>query len=162
MSYLEPFPNYFNDLIRDNKVILEGEYVWDAAHRVTLGSDQADAKEKILAAYEQNGLMPPYFKDVAAELHMPLAEAKDFLLLLVEEGKLLKAKEDLYFSAKVISGLQAKLIDFLVQNEEISMSQFKDLTGTSRKYSVPLMEYFDSRNVTLRIGDIRKLRKKVG
>ncbi len=151
-----------NDLIRSNKVILEGEYVRDAAHRVTLGIDQADAKKKILAAYENNGLMPPYFKNVADEINMALADAKDVLLLLIEEGKLLKAKEDLYFSAQAMSTLKEKLIDFLVNNEEISMSQFKELTGTSRKYSVPLLEYFDSQNVTLRIGDVRKLRKKVG
>lgn len=151
-----------NDLIRSNRVILEGEYIRDADHRVKLGLDQAKAKEKILSAYEQNGLMPPYFKDVAAGLNMDLADAKDVLSLLVKEGKLAKAKEDLYFSSQAISTLEEKLIAFLVQNQEISMTQFKDLTSTSRKYSVPLLEYFDSRNITLRVGDVRKLRKKVG
>lgn len=151
-----------NGLIRGKKVIVEGETIRDADHKVTLGIDQADAKKKILAAYEKNGLTPPYFKDVASEINMNLAGAKDVLLLLIEEGKLLKAKEDLYFSSQAMSALKEKLIDFLVNNEEISMSQFKELTGTSRKYSVPLLEYFDSQNVTLRIGDVRKLRKKVG
>ncbi|MBW2355702.1 MAG: SelB C-terminal domain-containing protein, partial [Deltaproteobacteria bacterium] len=41
----------------------------------------------------------------------------------------------------------------------ISTPQFKEMTGVSRKYLIPLAEYFDSRNVTIRIGDIRKLRR---
>ncbi len=151
-----------NDLLRQEKVVLESEIIRDASHRVVLGIDQAEAKEKILAIYEEKKLMPPYFKDVATALKMDPAGAKDVMALLVQEGKLLKAKEDLYFAASAMAELKDKLVDFLVQHDEISMTQFKELTGTSRKYSVPLLEYFDSRNVTLRIGDVRKLRKKVG
>ncbi|MBA3036299.1 MAG: hypothetical protein FP814_07375, partial [Desulfobacterium sp.] len=49
--------------------------------------------------------------------------------------------------------------EFLKKNGEMSAPQFKDMTGASRKYLIPLLEYFDSKNVTIRIGDIRKLRR---
>jgi selenocysteine-specific elongation factor len=53
-------------------------------------------------------------------------------------------------------------VDFLNANEEITTPQFKDIAGVSRKYLIPLFEYFDATNVTLRVGDVRKLRKTLG
>jgi selenocysteine-specific elongation factor len=46
----------------------------------------------------------------------------------------------------------------LVANKELTTPQFKDMTGVSRKFLIPLIEYFDAQNVTIRVGDIRKLR----
>ena len=80
-------------------------------------------------------------------------------MLLVEDGKLIKVKDDLYFDEGAISKLQQELVNFLMNQGEISTPQFKEMTGASRKYVIPLIEYFDSQNLTIRIGDIRKLRK---
>jgi selenocysteine-specific elongation factor len=148
------------ELTRKDTVVVEGDLVRHRDHTVTLGVDQADIREKILSAYENGGFTPPYFKEIAASLEMTPDQAKDVLSLLIAEKKVVKVKEDLCFSAAAIADIETKLVDFLKQNSEISMPQFKELTGTSRKYSVPLMEFFDSNNLTLRIGDIRRLRKK--
>jgi selenocysteine-specific elongation factor len=148
------------ELTRKDAVVVEGDLVRHCDHTVTLGVDQADIREKILAAYENGGFTPPYFKEIAASLKMTPDQAKDVLLLLIGEKKVVKVKEDLCFSAGAIADIETKLVDFLKQNGEISMPQFKELTGTSRKYSVPLMEFFDSNNLTLRIGDLRRLRKQ--
>jgi selenocysteine-specific elongation factor len=151
-----------NELTRKESVQVDGDQVRRTGHTVTLEIDQADAREKILSAYDAGGFTPPYFKDVASSLGMPPARAKEVLSLLVKEKQLVKVKEELYYSTAIMKDIEAKLVDFLKQNSEISMPQFKDLIGTSRKYSVPLMEYFDSNNVTLRVGDARRLRKKGG
>jgi selenocysteine-specific elongation factor len=71
-----------------------------------------------------------------------------------------KAKEDLYFYADAVKDLQQKLVEFLTIHGEMSTPQFKEMTGVSRKYLIPLIEYFDAQNVTIRIGDIRKLRNR--
>ena len=78
---------------------------------------------------------------------------------LVDEGSIVKVKEDLYFHVKAISDLKNKLVGFLEARGEITTPQFKEMTAVSRKYVIPLAEYFDSKNVTLRVGDVRKLRK---
>jgi len=78
---------------------------------------------------------------------------------LVEEGQIIKTKEDLYFHVKAVEKLKSRLVDFLKTHGEITTPQFKEMTGASRKYVIPLIEYFDSKNVTLRVGDSRKLRK---
>jgi selenocysteine-specific elongation factor len=84
--------------------------------------------------------------------------AKSVLRILVEEGHMVKIKEDLYFHTGAIEDLKNRLVDFLKINGQLTTPQFKELAGVSRKFLIPLLEYFDSRNVTLRIGDIRKLR----
>ncbi len=84
---------------------------------------------------------------------------KDVLMLLVDEGQIVKTKDDLYFHADAVNNLKNRLVDFLKSNGEITTPQFKEMTGASRKYVIPLIEYFDAQKVTLRIGDSRKLRK---
>jgi selenocysteine-specific elongation factor len=81
-------------------------------------------------------------------------------MLLLDQGLIVKAKEDLYFHEKTVQDLQQKLVDFLVSHQEITTPQFKEMTGVSRKYLIPLIEHFDAKNVTIRIGDIRKLRNR--
>lgn len=147
-------------LIKEKTVVAEEDVVRLASHTVRLGGSQTELKQKILTAYQDSGLTPPYFKDIAKKLDMAPDEAKDVLMLLVGENQLIKVREELYFHARALSELQAKLIAFLEEFDEISMPQFKEMTSISRKYCVPLLEFFDSRNVTLRIGDIRKLRKR--
>jgi len=80
-------------------------------------------------------------------------------MLLVEEGQVVKTKDDLYFDARAVDDLKTKLVEFLKSNGEITTPQFKEMTGVSRKFVIPLIEYFDAKNVTLRIGDSRRLRK---
>jgi selenocysteine-specific elongation factor len=89
---------------------------------------------------------------------MEAATVKDVLMLLVDQGKIVKVKEELYFYGEAVSDLKKRLIEFFKKNEEITTPQFKEMTGVSRKYLIPLIEYFDSKNVTIRVGDSRKLR----
>ncbi|MBU4287082.1 MAG: SelB C-terminal domain-containing protein, partial [Proteobacteria bacterium] len=128
------------------------------SHTVSLGSDQAEVKEKILSTYLKSGLCPPYFKDLSKSLDIDAKRAKDVLILLVEEGLIIKTKEELYFHAEVVNNLKKRLVDFLLTHGEMTTPQFKEMTGITRKYLIPLIEYFDSKNITIRIGDIRKLR----
>ncbi len=147
-----------NQMIKEKDIIAEEDTIRLSEHTVSLGVDQADIRKNILNAYLKAGLAPPYFKELARILNIENARAKDVLMLLIDEGLLFKAKEELYFYADAVNDLKNKLVDFLVSNKEITTPQFKDMTGVSRKYAIPLIEYFDSRNVTIRVGDIRKLR----
>ena len=150
----------FNQMIKDGAIVQEGESVRLASHKVSLGEDQAGIKKKIVEIYRNNKLQPPYFKEVVKTLNLDTSRAKDVLMLLVDEGTIVKIKEDLYFHLEPLTRLKEELVDYLLENQEIATPQFKDLTGASRKYVIPLMEYFDRKNVTIRVGDARKLRQK--
>lgn len=149
-------------MVKEKTVRLEEDIVFMADHKVTLAVDQEDLKDRIVEAYEAAALSPPYFKAICSDLNVPMEVAKPVLALLINEGVVVKIKEDLYYHHKHLNKLKEKLADFLLAHEEISTPQFKDMTGASRKYVIPLIEYFDSIQLTIRVGDIRKLRRRPG
>jgi len=153
------FSLIINQMIKSKDIAAEEETVRLADHKVSLGTDQTDIKKKIIKTYKMSGLTPPYFRELAKTLDVNPARANDVLMLLIEEGIIIKTKEDLFFHIDAVKDLQKRLVDFLTSNGEITTPQFKDMTSVSRKYLIPLIEYFDSKKLTLRIGDIRKLRK---
>jgi selenocysteine-specific elongation factor len=69
-----------------------------------------------------------------------------------------RVKESLYFHADSLASIQARLVDLLRERKEIGPGDIKDLLGISRKYAIPLLEHFDSRGVTRRVGERRVLR----
>jgi selenocysteine-specific elongation factor len=149
-----------NQMIKDQVIVQEEKTVRLKSHRVSLAVDVASLRQKLLGTYKDRGLQPPFFRDVIEALKAEPAQAKDVLNLLIEEGRIIRTKEDLYFHAEAIAELKQRLVKFLEQHGEMNPSQFKDMTGgASRKFLIPLLEYFDSKNVTLRVGDVRKLRK---
>lgn len=149
-----------NHLVSAGTVTQEGDSVRLTNHKVALKVDQADMREKILSAYVETGITPPYFKSLVVEtLGYDFDQARDVLMLLVKEKKLVKIKEDLYFHADALEALQKKLVEFLKANKTIDAPQFKDLAGgIARKYLIPILEYFDMKNITIRVGDTRQLR----
>jgi len=88
-------------------------------------------------------------------------EIREAISLLFREGLLVKVKDELYFHTKPYQELKERLREFFSKNKEITTQEFKDLTRTSRKYTIPLLEYFDARKVTIRVGDKRRLRDKI-
>jgi selenocysteine-specific elongation factor len=154
------FTMALNQMTADKTVAQEGDSVKLTTHKVSLGEDQAGMKKKISGIYLENGLQPPYFKEVVNVLGFDSSHAKDVLMLLVVEGILIKAKEDLYFHAEPMRELKEKLIAYLQTHGEITTPQFKEMTQASRKYVIPLLEYFDANHLTLRVGDSRKLRQQ--
>ncbi|RPH48057.1 MAG: selenocysteine-specific translation elongation factor [Desulfobacteraceae bacterium] len=160
-DFLNPklFILIINQMIKDKKIALDEDMVRLEGHKVSLGEDQSSIKTKIIKAYKESGLTPPYFKELVQEHKIDPARAKDVLMLLVDEGVVTKIKEDLYYHSDNLNDIKDKMIDFLKKNSEMSAPQFKDMAGASRKFLIPLLEYFDSKNLTIRIGDIRKLRK---
>ncbi len=157
-----PGSKLFNQMLhqmeKQELILQEEESVRLASHTVALAADQASVRKKLLDVYQKSGLTPPYFKELAKTLDIDSKRANDILILLVNEGELIKVKENLFFHAAAVNRLKARLVDFLKSRGEITTPQFKEMTGISRKYVIPLIEYFDSKNVTIRIGDIRKLR----
>lgn len=147
-----------NQMIKGGQITQEENTVRLSDHRVSLGADQADIRQKMLDIYQKGGLQPPYFREVPGMLGADPNHTKEVLMLLVEEGHIVKTKDDLYFHVTAITELKSRLVDFLKANGEITTPRFKEMTGASRKYVIPLIEYFDACKVTLRVGDSRKLR----
>lgn len=143
---------------KENQIVQLEDTVRLASHEVSLQIDEAEVSRKIESVYRESGLTPPYFKELSKELNIDAGSAKAVLMLLVKQGEIIKVKEELFFHSRAVGALQERLVAFLKENDEITTPEFKDMTGASRKYVIPLLEYFDSRNITIRVGDSRKLR----
>jgi selenocysteine-specific elongation factor len=148
-------------LTQPGRIAVERDQVRLASHKVQLAGEQEELLKGLEALYRRGRLTPPTLKEVEAALKAPLPKIQQLLPVLVNQGKLVKVKEDLYFHADAMAGLKADLVDFLKNNREITVHQFKDLTNTSRKFTIPLLEYFDTNRVTVRVGESRRLREGV-
>nr|HEX4316394.1 selenocysteine-specific translation elongation factor [Kofleriaceae bacterium] len=104
------------------------------------------------------GIEPARPKDMPGALGVTEAQIKTALDRLVGAKLAVKVKPDLIMDAAVVAGLRTKLLAFLDTHPTIDAQQWKDLTGASRKFTIPLAEYFDAEKVTLRIGDVRRKR----
>ncbi|MEW6520696.1 MAG: selenocysteine-specific translation elongation factor [Thermodesulfobacteriota bacterium] len=132
-----------------------------AGHQVFLQADEKAIREKMEKLFAMAGLNAPTIKEVyAAFPDAPQSLVMEVLSLLVKDGLVAKVTNDFYFSARALDELQKKMVDYLQREGDIDAPRFKDLTGLTRKFSIPLLEYFDKIKVTLRVGDKRILRAK--
>lgn len=151
----------FNRLSKENLVVMDKSIIRLADFKVALQVDQHAVKEKIKSIYAASGLTPPFFRTICRDIDIDNKNATDVLHMLIDEKSIIKTKDDLYFDAHRIEKLEQELIAFLKANESISTPEFKEMTGVSRKYVIPLIEYFDTVHLTIRVGDTRQLRRKV-
>ncbi len=157
-------PKIFNivlaRLVKDGKIVQEENNVRLAGHEVALKVDLQDIKKKITTIYKKSGLTPPFFRNICKDLEVDEKTALSVLHILIDEKAIVKTKDDLYFDSTAIEDIQKKLVEFIESKGEITTPEFKDMTKISRKFVIPLIEYFDSINLTIRVGDTRQLRKK--
>ena len=154
------FTLVLNGMIKEKEVVQTEDMVRLASHSVSLGRDQQDIKQTIIETYRDTGLEPPFFRDLSKRLKLSPDRAKDMLNLLINEGVIIKTKDDLYFHVEAVDALKKKVIGFFENHEDMATPQFKEIAKVSRKFLIPLIEYFDTTNFTIRVGDMRKLRKK--
>jgi selenocysteine-specific elongation factor len=146
-----------NQLAEQKVLVQEKELVRLTGHKVELKEDQQAVRDSLEKVYLTSGLQPPYFKELAEKFTK--GQPRQVLELMVKEGKLVKVKEDLYFHRQAIEDLKKSLIHWLREKGAITTPEFKDLTQASRKYTIPLLEYFDALQVTMRVEDKRLLRE---
>jgi len=147
-------------LLKKGDIVAEQEVLRLKDHKVSLASDQAKVRETIENAYKEGGTTPPNLKDVLDPMGMDFKAASSVLRLLQDEGVLVRLTNDLYYHGSALAAIQSKMLDFFAENQEMGAPDFKAITGLSRKYLIPLLEHFDKEKVTVRVGDVRHLRKR--
>ena len=146
-------------LIKQGKLVGEGEYLRLPAHAASFTKEQAPVSEALLSAYQKAGLTPPNSNELLENLHISKKEAAPVLAALRTSGQLVRVAEGLWYAAEHLASLETALRQWFTTNESIDVGGFRDLTGLSRKYLVALLEYFDAQKITIRVGDKRILRK---
>ena len=145
-------------LIRKKQVEAEGSKLKLPGFKPAVGKDQELYKDKIVEAIKKGGSQPPVREELPALFGITDRDAKDLLRLLADEGRVVRINDSLYLDKAVLDAIRADVMKFLQQKKEIIVAEFRDLAKTSRKFAVPILEYFDSQKLTQRIGDKRVLR----
>ena len=151
------FQIMIGELIRSDKIVLEKDKLRLPGHRVS-SSDEKGLVKKVEETILKGGLQPPSPKELSEVWSEEEAGILAIFEHLVHEGILMKIRSGIYFHRTPFEQVKENLVQFLRKNREITTPQFKEMTGASRKYVIPLIEYFDQIKLTLRLGDKRVLR----
>ncbi|HUL17352.1 MAG TPA: selenocysteine-specific translation elongation factor [Terriglobales bacterium] len=143
-------------LVAEKKIELAGELVRKAGAAIALQPEEARSKEQIEAAFAKAGLAVPSVREVLSQLPVEPKRAEKLLQLLLRENNLVRVTPELVFHPAALRQLREKLQEYRkAKGERITVPVFKELTGITRKYAIPLLEYLDRERVTRRAGDER-------
>ncbi|RMF85611.1 MAG: selenocysteine-specific translation elongation factor [Nitrospinota bacterium] len=146
-------------LQQEGVLVVERDKVRLVGHQVRLGEDQEAILRQIEQEFLAAGWQPPRPEEVFDRLSLHRPEEKELLQVLVDQGQLVRVKDQLFMHRQHVQAAEEKLKAFLQEHREITAAQFRDLLSVSRKFAIPFLEYFDSQRLTMRIGDKRVLRK---
>src|SRR5205807_98176 len=147
----EIFSTAIDELVREKKVGSAGELVQLAGRGVVMKDDEAESKKTIEQAFASSGLKVPSLKEVLAGLKVDKVRAQKIVTLLLREKALVKIADDLVFHQSALIDLRQKITALKSTSPKIDVGRFKELTGVSRKYAIPLLEYLDHERVTRRV-----------
>ncbi len=137
----------------------DAERVHPPGTAAKLSGPDADAQEKLAGVLEKAGLSPPRVDELPALIGQTPHRTSSLLKALAGAGRASKVSEGLWFGATALMDLRRRVLAHLSERGSIDAQSFKELTGLTRKFAIPLLEYFDREKLTLRIGDKRVLRK---
>jgi len=146
-------------LIKKGAITMTREFLALPEHKPVLQDGQRALRHRIVKLYTDAGRTPPSRKELVETLRIQDREAAAILDLLVREAALVKLSEDIFYESGALRDIVQKTVSHMQETGELTIKGFKELTGLSRKFMIPLFEYLDRTKVTLRMGDKRVLRK---
>jgi selenocysteine-specific elongation factor len=153
----EIFAASLDRLSREKKIDAAGDLVRLPGHGVVMKDEEAESKKQIEAAFAGAGLKVPTLQEVIAGLKVDKARAQKIVTLLLRDKLLVKVSEEMVFHRSALEELRRLVAAQKARSPKMDVAQFKELTGVSRKYAIPLLEYLDRERVTRRVGDAREI-----
>ena len=151
----EVFDVAIERLTSAKKIRVSGEIVHFAGRGVIMKEEESESKKIIEQAFASAGLRVPSLNDVLAGVKVDRSRAQKIVTLLLRDKTLIKISEDLVFHHSALADLRQRLGGLKASTPKIDVGRFKELTGVSRKYAIPLLEYLDRERITRRVGNER-------
>ncbi len=140
------------------KIVADGATLRLASHHVEIGEELRAVKTRLEAAFRNAHFQPPSTEEAFAQGGGEGDANQDALQILIDEGVLLRLKENIVYHRDALTEAENLLKGHLSRHREITAAEFRDILGITRKHAIPLLEYFDTARITLRVGDKRVLR----
>jgi selenocysteine-specific elongation factor len=146
------------ELRQQGAVVVERDRVRLATHQVALDDTRERLLNELEAEFLAAGYQPPRVEELFDKLNIGKGHDKALLQVLLDQGRAVRLKDNVVFHRSNLVKAESLLVQYLRDHREITPIEFKDLLGVSRKYAIPLLEYFDGQKLTMRVGDKRILR----
>jgi len=152
------FKAVLDRIVRAGDIVVDGDVVRLSSHQIRLGDEDKDVKERLFRLLTDGGNTPPTLKEILNKTGWDQKQIRTLLGILEKENKVVRVSEELYYSRERIDRIKSKLRDFFSKEAHLTPSRFAEITGASRKFNIPLLEYLDKERFTVRVGDQRVLR----
>jgi selenocysteine-specific elongation factor len=141
------------------RIAVEKDKVRLQTHEVRLDDRQRALVDRLESEFREAGATPPSLEEAFAKLGIARAEDQALAQVLVDERRLVRIREGLYFHAEPLQAAESRVVALLRERGSVTPQDVKDLLGMSRKYAIPFMEHLDAQRLTVRQGDKRVLRE---
>jgi selenocysteine-specific elongation factor len=141
--------------VGERTLAITGELLHLPGRGVVMKDEEAESRRTIEHAFASAGLKVPALRDVLSSLKIDKTRAQKIMTLLLREKILIKVSDDLVFHQAALTELRKSLAAQRLISSRLDVARFKEITGVSRKYAIPLLEYLDRERVTKRVGDDR-------
>ncbi len=149
------------DVFVENKIVkIEDKFISLYDFEVEFSPIHKKIQEQLEHIYLQKQYATPKFEDIVDAIEFERNDIEQVFDSILG-NTLIRLNQEVVFHVKSYEDAKAELIDHINKNGNITLSQFRDILGTSRKYAVALLEYFDNEKVTKRIGEERVLYRQV-
>jgi selenocysteine-specific elongation factor len=154
-------PNVFravlDELARAGAIARDANVVRLPDHTVALEQEEQGAATRIVAVLDEHALSPPDLAGIEQAVGLSRAKLLELIRVLERARSIVRVAPEMYFSRRAVDRMQADLFTHFSGGGDITPATFRDRFGTSRKYTIPLLEYCDREGVTIRRGDVRRL-----
>lgn len=156
---IERFPEILMLLHKIEEIFIEGNTI----KLKSANKEDIDPKleRTILSEIGKKIFQPPFKEELAKSLNIAEAKLGDILKVLAKQGKLVRINDYLYITKENYEKMLKLLKDFFSKKQEMTVSEFRTMLNTTRRYAIDFLEHLDSNKITLRVGEARKLLKKV-
>ncbi len=146
------------DLSESSEIVENGALLRLSSHSVEIDETLGEVKTKLESIFQNSRFQPPSLEAAFSRGGGNGSSNQNALQILVDEGVLLRLKDNIIYHRQALKEAENLLREHLLRNNEITAAEFRDLLGITRKHAIPLLEYFDTARITLRVGDKRVLR----
>ena len=136
----------------DEILVVKGSGIAHSGHRIVLNEKQSQLLTRVITAMVAAGATAPNARDLSLSVGAPVQAIEEMIRLGLETGQILRVDDGIYYPPEVLDGLRDQL---RALGKPFTVAQFRDLTQTTRKFALPILQHFDETRFTKRLGDER-------
>jgi selenocysteine-specific elongation factor len=147
------------NMLNEKMINKKGEVWLDSSFTIRMNEQDVKVQSEMINLLGKQGFMSSSLEELSKKINFDKNKLMQIMIVAEKEGKILRVDGNLMFTKQNFDLLKDKVLNHFLNNDLLSVSEFKELANTSRKYAVPLLEFFDKEKITYRDGNARRLIK---